>query len=76
MHETFWDRVANCPHKHLSNHYGPSIHCDTYDCSGMEFHCLDCGVYISECQCGSNNGMSGWSQKRWKNYAKKKKTHE
>jgi len=64
----FWDKVDNCDHKNLSPNYLQLIGCDTPYCSGDEVHCLDCGVYISECGCGANNGMSGWSDKRWKKY--------
>lgn len=69
--ETFWKKVHKCKHEPTSN-YLKYIYCDTPYCSCHEWHCRKCGVYISECGCGCNNGMSGWSEKRWKNYNKKK----
>ena len=66
----FWERVGNCEHKNLSPNYLEYIYCSTPYCSGHEVHCLDCGAYISECGCGCNNGISGWSNKRWRNYDK------
>jgi len=31
-----------------------------------------CGVYISKCDCGSLNGLDGWSYSRRFNYEKRK----
>jgi hypothetical protein len=61
----FWNKVMKCKHKNLSSDYCAYIFCDTPYCSGWEEHCLDCGVYISNCRCGSTHGMSGWPEKRW-----------
>lgn len=61
----FWDKVGVCKHEATEN-YLENIRCSTPYCSGSEWHCKKCGVYISECDCGSNNGMSGWNNKRWK----------
>ena len=61
----FWDKVEKCNHKNISPNYCVAIYCATPSCRGFEGHCLDCGVYISSCRCGSNNGFSGWSDKRW-----------
>ena len=61
---SFWEKVKECKHENLSLNYYEFIYCETPHCKGSESHCLDCGVYISECGCGCNNGMSGWSQKR------------
>jgi len=63
--ERFWAKVVNCKHENLSPNYSEPIYCSTPYCCGSEDHCLDCGVYISTCGCGYNNGMSGWSNKRW-----------
>jgi hypothetical protein len=68
----FWKKVYKCKHEHLSPNYCEFINCSTPYCSGCETHCLDCGVYISKCSCGYNNGMSGWPQKRWRNIEIKK----
>ena len=64
---SFWARVDSCEHRDedSSPDYGPSINCMTPYCEGHEYHCLRCGVYISHCGCGSNNGMSGWPMRRW-----------
>lgn len=62
----FWDKVKKCRHKNLSPDYAVPIYCQTPYCGGDEAHCLDCGVFISKCGCGYNNGMSGWPQKRWR----------
>jgi hypothetical protein len=63
----FWDKVSQCKHENLSPNYCEPIRCSTPYCSGSEYHCKDCGVYISECGCRSNDGMSGWPQKRYIN---------
>jgi hypothetical protein len=61
---SFWDKVNNCQHEFYDN-YCVYLPCDTPYCSGYEVHCKKCGVYISKCNCGYNNGMSGWPYKRW-----------
>jgi hypothetical protein len=61
----FWDKVYKCQHEPTEN-YLENFSCSTTYCDGMEWRCKHCGVYISECGCGSNNGMSGWSMKRWR----------
>jgi hypothetical protein len=63
----FWDKVEKCNHENLSDYY-KTVSCPTPYCYGYEYHCLDCGVYISKCGCGFNNGMSGWPQERWGNF--------
>jgi len=73
MNNKFWDKVLKCEHKNTSKNYCEVVYCGTPYCSGSEYHCLDCGVYFSECRCGAGNGMSGWSAKRWNNLNKKKK---
>lgn len=64
--KNFWDKVRKCKHKNLSPNYFVPIYCSTPYCDGNEEHCLDCGVYISECKCHYNDGLSGWPQARWK----------
>ena len=64
MKHSFWYKVKHCKHEHLSPDYNPIVHCWTPYCTASESHCLDCGVYIRECGCGSENGLSGWSVKR------------
>lgn len=59
----FWIKVHNCNHKNITN-YSSLITCGTDYCSGDEIHCRDCGIYITTCQCGYNEGMSGWSNLR------------
>jgi hypothetical protein len=70
--EKFWDKVNKCKHEETDK-YLEFINCETPYCSGSEWHCKHCGVYISECGCGYNDGMSGWSHKRWNTYYKNKK---
>jgi hypothetical protein len=62
----FWEKVHNCEHKNMNPDYCGNVHCGSPWCVGREQHCLDCNVYITECWCGSNNGMSGWPEKRWR----------
>ena len=61
---TFWNRVDRCSHAHISPDYLVSVRCSTPYCDGQEIHCLDCGVFISECGCGAEDGMDGWSNAR------------
>lgn len=61
----FWTRVLNCEHKHISPNYLELIACGTPYCSGTEYHCLDCGAYVTECGCHFLNGVSGWPRKRY-----------
>ncbi len=68
----FWDKVDKCKHENLSPDYYEPIYCDTPYCGGDESHCLSCGVFIATCGCQSCNGLSGWPEKRWKKYYKKK----
>lgn len=71
---TFWDKVHKCSHKNLSPDYLGHAYCSTPYCGGgmYETHCLDCGVFISKCDCGVNNGMSGWSNRTWYSKMKRK----
>jgi len=69
----FWDKVLKCTHKNMNPDYCEPIPCWTPYCSGWEEHCLDCGVYITKCGCGFNNGMSGWSDTRWRRHEKRKR---
>ena len=72
----FWKSVEKCEHKNMSPGYFEYISCGTPYCSGQEEHCLDCGVYITSCGCGSNNGMSGWPVKRWRKTKELGGSHE
>ena len=62
----FWERVCECKHKNLYPDYFEFISCGTPYCSGNETHCMDCGVFITDCGCHWNMGMSGWSEARWR----------
>lgn len=62
----FWNKVQKCDHKNLNPDYYEPVYCQTPYCEGYEEHCLDCGVFITKCQCGYCNGYSGWSEKRWR----------
>lgn len=72
----FWNKVSKCEHKNISPNYYPLIRCGTPYCNAEEIHCLDCGVYISDCQCGSNIGLSGWSHRRWINFFRNKRNEK
>lgn len=61
-----------CKHKHINPDYYYSFPCETPYCSGHEVYCHDCHRYIVECQCGYNNGESGWPLKRWRKHWRKK----
>lgn len=60
----FWDKVAACNHANLTDYY-ESFPCANEYCDGHETHCRDCGVFICECRCGFENGMSGHPRSRW-----------
>jgi hypothetical protein len=72
MSNKFWDKVYVCKHENKSPFYLGGGSCGTPYCSIYEYHCLDCGVYISECGCGSNNGLDGWSSRRRMNWERKR----
>ena len=71
---SFWDKVLECKHENLSPNYDPYFMvCGTPYCGTiMEDHCLDCGVYITHCQCMAEEGMSGWSLGRRRAWEKSK----
>jgi hypothetical protein len=62
----FWEKVEKCDHKNLSPDYCETLYCSTPYCNSYETHCLDCGVFITQCGCGCENGMSGWPDKRYR----------
>lgn len=64
---TFWDKVDNCEHEATKN-YGVSVSCghEGLGCGGgFEWRCKHCGVYITDDDCHSVSGMSGWPNARW-----------
>jgi len=66
MARAFWKRVDACTHEvtDSSPNYSALVYCDV--CSNAnEWHCLKCGAYVTECRCGDQSGISGWSHKRW-----------
>lgn len=67
----FWDKVEKCKHKNFSSDYSEDVYCGTPWCDGVESHCLDCGVFITECDCHCEDGMSGWSIRRRMNFHRK-----
>lgn len=69
MQNHYW----NCSHERLSNNYYESFSCETPFCEGSEIRCLQCGVYITTCGCGYNNGISGWPRKRWNKFIMNKR---
>lgn len=68
---SFWEKVEKCNHENLYSDYYELVYCDNEYCSGSESHCADCGVFITTCQCGYCNGISGWPEKRWSKHHKK-----
>lgn len=66
----FWKKVILCNHEFYGDYAG-YIYCETPYCEGYELHCKKCNAYISKCDCGYCNGVSGWSEKRWINRRKK-----
>jgi hypothetical protein len=68
----FWDKVAKCKHENTWDCYDAYVGCDTPYCSASEYHCKDCKAYITECDCGSSSGISGWPHKRVMKWQKKK----
>lgn len=68
----FWKKVEMCHHE-INPNYCVHIICDTLFCSGREVHCLKCGVFITHCDCFANDGMSGWSGKRYNTYLRNKR---
>jgi len=66
----FWNKVIKCHHIYHPN-YIDNLTCNTPYCSGYEVHCAQCGVYITKCDCGYLNGISGWPEKRWRKFSRK-----
>jgi hypothetical protein len=61
---TFWDKASVCKHENTYDCYTGYVYCSTPYCEAHEYHCKDCGVYITGCLCGASNGMSGWPYKK------------
>lgn len=59
----FWGKVLTCHHE-WSKTYSAYVVCSTPHCSGTESKCKKCRVYETTCGCGSNNGISGWPERR------------
>jgi len=71
----FWQKALACKHERTrwTNRGG----CWTPLCGGWdEYHCLECGVYITRCDCGTEDGMSGWPHKRWQSLYERQNTKE
>ena len=71
MTTKFWGKASKCKHENLTDYAWP-IYCSTAFCGGLETHCKDCGVFISHCPCGFNNGLDGWSLERRRNHDQKR----
>ena len=63
---------VKCKHENLSPNYLDSFSCPTPYCNSREVHCMDCGRFITSCGCMCNNGESGWPEKRWIKFRRKK----
>ncbi len=61
----FWRRVGRCKHEWYPN-YLEYVPCSTPMCGGSESYCMKCGVYVTKCGCGCENGMSGWPYRRFR----------
>ena len=59
----FWKKVLTCKHEWDKN-YHAYVMCSTPHCFGNEDKCKKCRVYKTTCGCGSNNGLSGWPDRR------------
>lgn len=57
-----WIKAMTCKHENITDYCVRA--CGI--CGGSEYHCKDCGVFFTDCKCGSNSGMSGWPAKKWK----------
>jgi hypothetical protein len=69
MMTAFWRRVRRCKHKRESPNYHSHQYCGNEEvgcAGGLEWHCLDCGAYITDDPCQVTKGMSGWPAKRWR----------
>lgn len=67
----FWNKVNNCDHKNFYPEYAYYMTCNTEYCTGVEdYHCKDCGAYITKCGCGFHNTISGWPLEKRRNYGK------
>ncbi len=65
----FWERVAACGTHEWSPNY-----LEWYSCTcgnARERHCLKCGVYETQDDCGERAGMSGWGKKRSASFLRK-----
>ena len=69
----FWNKVMTCKHKNTSDTYYEFGECTgTPHCSYSEVRCNDCKAYITTCDCGFENLVSGWTRYRYWREIKKK----
>ena len=68
---SFRQKSSLCKHEHISTTYFRTGECATSGCYWTEVKCLDCGAYITKCDCGFYNSVDGWSCKR-RNYLPRK----
>ena len=69
-----WDKIHKCKHKWTD--YLDNGSCGTPHCYWTESHCRKCGIYVTECGCGSMNGMSGEPYKKEKNRRLKRRNDD
>lgn len=68
--------MEKCKHKNLTD-YSNWGHCSTEYCSGWEeSHCRDCGAFLCECPCGTNNSMDIVSTRFRKMIARRETKYE
>lgn len=67
---TFKFKKFRCNHKNLTDHL-VIFSCETPYCRATETHCRDCGAFLISCGCGYNDGIEGWSRKRFRQLMEK-----
>lgn len=64
--------MKECKHENLYENYLDTWPCPTPYCIAREVHCKDCGRFVTTCECGYNNGESGWPDKRYRKITKRR----
>ncbi len=69
--------MEECKHTNVYENYLVSGICSmTYlGCNSYEYHCKDCGMFVSNDPCGEESGVSGWSRARWRKFNLKRRNH-
>lgn len=70
-----WRKASRCKHKHITG-YVASGSCENEPnaCGGWsEIHCRDCGVFVTDCYCKYNAGISFASSSFYRTIEKKRR---